>query len=67
MTLFVEDETEQTREDDITLVYQTQAALAMLAELLARDRNARLPERQMVYLTIIEHEITKRSPSLRKH
>ncbi len=39
----------------------------MLAELLARNRNARLPERQMVYMAIIEHEITKRSPSMRKH
>ena len=67
MTLFADDETEQTREDDITLVYQTQAALAMLAELLARDRYARLPLSQAARMLVLEHEIAERSPSLRKH
>lgn len=67
MTLFADDETESTREDDITLVYQTQAALAMLAEFLARDRYARLPVRQTAYMAILEHEIAERSPSIRRH
>ena len=58
---------EQLREEDIQLVYQTQVALVMLAELLARDRNARLPDRQMAYMTGLEHEIAEWMPSLRKH
>lgn len=65
--IFDLDSPEQTREDDITLVYQTQAALAMLAELLARDRHARLPARQTAYMAILEHEIAERSPSIRRH
>lgn len=58
---------ERTREDDIELIYQTQAALAMLAEALARDRLARLPDRPMAYMAILDQEITRRMPSLRRH
>lgn len=61
------DDAEQTREDDITMIYQTQAALAMLAELLARDRSARLSDRAASHMAILEFEITAKTPSLRRH
>lgn len=67
MTLFADDEIESTRDDDIQLVYQTQAALAMLAELLARDRHARLPLMQAARMVVLEHEIAELSPSTRRH
>lgn len=67
MTLFADDAIEQTREDDIALVYQTQAALAMLAELLARDRHARLASSQTALMMVLEYKITALSPSTRRH
>lgn len=67
MTLFADDFPERTREDDITLIYQTQSALAMLAELMARDRHARLASSQTALMMVLEYKITELSPSTRRH
>ena len=65
--MFANQEAGNQRFQDIQLVYQTQAALAMLAELLARDRYARLPLTQAARMVILEHEIAELSPSTRRH
>lgn len=58
---------EDQEQDAIAMIYRAQADLAMLVELMARDRGVRLAAKPLAYLAVFDHELERTMPTMARH